>query len=711
MTICRKYGLAMQLMVSLAFGFLTLACRQLEAQETPKQNAVTDHLQTVLAPSDLPLPWQELMKDASSALSEKNFAKAELNCADALKTASQFGPADSRVTTNLVLLAEIYQAENKSNLAEQTLKDALASSEKASGTNDPSLVMPLEHLAKFYYFAQHRYDLATPLSLRILQLVENNLPRDDVEIEKRALAVAVVYRLQSRYAEAEPFYNQVLDLAEKNRDDDLFDDFLATANFYHDWGKSDQAEALCQRALVLQEKVAAANTNSEAQMNLAVSLYGVAENCRNWGKLDQAESLYRRSLEIVQKNAGAGNSDLARPLAGLAATLAAQGKTNQAAALYQQAFTLAQDSLGPEDAFVKTVLDDYTAMLENMNLSGEAKSLRAGNQWLVLINHSQRARHVNALEAAAQMAGEALDIARNFESTDTRLGKTQVQLAEIYRQQNKTNLAEQAYATAIASFEKAVGTNSPDLIPPLEYQADFYYTTKVQYDQVASIYLRILNIVRMQKDKDPLEAARRERNLADVYRLQNKNDLAEAGYKQALAIAETATNSVDDQVQYLQLLADFYLASGRGDDAELMATRALAVRERAAETDAGGDAQLNVAIRCDALAQIYLARNKPQPAELFYGRSLEIAKKIQGAESPELVPRLVGLATALRAQKKFEAAEAQYKQALRIAGINAPPDATAADVLEKYAALLQDMNRLDEAKLMLAKAGSIRRQN
>ena len=707
-----QYRMAARMIAAImTIGFIGLGCRHVETRVQPKQSEVPRRPQTTHIATDSRLIWEVQMDNAVAALRRKDYPQAELSCTEALKTAGQFGPADSCLTTNLTLLAQIYQMENKSDLAEQTLKEALASREKTVGTNDPGLVMPLDNLANFYYFAEHRYDLAAPLCLRILHLAENASPRDDAEVEKRARAVAVVYRLQGEYAQAEPFYQQALDLAGKTGGD-LPGGLLATAGFYHDWGKFDQAEALCQRALAMQEKAAASDTNAEAQMNLAVSLYGLAENYRSWGKLDQAEPLYRRSVEIVEKTLSPDNSDLARPLAGLAATLAAQGKTNQAAVLYQRAFAVTENKLEPGDPVVKAVLDDYTALLDNMNRPDEAKALRQSFQWQVLIYQSQRARRAGALDDAERLAGQALDLAGNFGPADPRLARSQVQMAEIYRQQGKTDLAEQTFKHAIASYEKAVGTNNPDLIMPLESLANFYYNTKVHYDLVASLYQRILNIVQATPAPNPLEVARWERNLADVYRLQNQNALAEAGYQQALATVEAVTNSADDQVQYLQSLAEFYQTTSRCDEAEVLAKRALAIRERACGPDAGPDAQLDVAVCCDSLAQICLARNKPDQAEAYYNRSLPLVEKVAGADSPDLTPLLMGLATALRAQKKYAEAEVQYKRALAITqksvGAEAPQ---VADVLDQYAALLEEMKKPNDAKGMRDWADSIRKQD
>jgi tetratricopeptide (TPR) repeat protein len=439
----------------------------------------------------------------------------------------------------------------------------------------------------------------------------------------------------------------------------------------------------------------------------------LAETYRGWGKLDQAEKCYNQSEAIVEKASGPDSSELARPLAGLAATLADQGKTNQAVALYQRAFAVTENNLEPGDPVVEDVLHKYTALLDRMNRSGEANTLRRAYQWRVLMYGSSRALRLNNLPEAERLIGEALKLAAAFGSTDIRLSQSQVQMAEVYRRQAKSDLAEQTYKDAIASCEKAVGPKNPDLIMPLQSLANFYYYTKIRYDQVASLYQRILDIVRAAPAPEPLEVARWERNLADVYHLQNQNARAEDFYQTALASAESATNApAGETVQYLQALGDFYRTDGRCDQAEPVLKRALAIRERAIGSDSNPDAELDVAVCCDYLGQTYLAWNKPAQAELFYRRSLAIVEKIAGDDSLDLSPRLMGLAKALRTQKKYPEAESQYKRALEITGKGFGPNAPqVADVLDQYAALLADMNKTEDAKNMRDWADSLRKEN
>ena len=691
--------------VVLSMALIGLGCWRVEAQAASPPDAASSE-------SDYAALWQEQMHNAWSAVNQKDYRVAEQSCREALKTAGKLGPTDARVVTNLFFLAGIYQMENKPELAEQALKSAVASREQAVGPDASDLVMPLEKLANFYYFAEHRYDLATPVCLRILKIVQQASPPDAAELIKRTRAVAAVYRIQGQYARAEPFYQQTLTLAATNPDE-LPDCLLTTAGFYHDWGKYAKAESLCQQVLALREKTAASNPSADAQMNLAISLYGLAENYRGWGKLDQAEQFYRRSESIVEKASGSESSELARPLAGLAATLADQGKTNQAVAFYQRAFAVTESNLEPGDPVAEDVLHDYTALLDRINRAGEASSLRSAYQWRVLMYGSSHALRLNNLPEAEKLAREAVKLAGGFGSTDTRLSKSQVQMAEVYRGQGKKDLAEQTYQEAIASGEKAVGSKSRDLILPLQSLANFYEYTDVRYDQVAFLYQRILAIVQAAPAADPMEVAEWERNLADVYQLGKQSTQAETFYQKALASAESVTNvPAGETVQYLQSLGDFYRIAGQCDKAEPVLKRALAIREQAPGADANPDAELDVAVCCDYLGQNYLTWNKPAQAELFYRRSLTIDEKIAGADSSDLSPRLMGLATALRAQKKFAEAESQYKRALEIAEKSFGPAASqVADVLDQYAGLLTDMKKTQDAKDMHDWADSLRKEN
>jgi tetratricopeptide (TPR) repeat protein len=688
---------------------LALLCRNAAAQQPKNAFQLPSRLPAGIEGKNSGPLWEEQMHDAYVSLSQKNYTGAEQSCVEALQTSSYFGRDDSRVATNLVFLAGVYQLENKLDLAEHTLMAAITNREAAAGGDGPESVMPLEKLANFYYFVQRRYDLAAPLCLRIFKIVDNTSPPDTSEVVKRALAVAAVYRIQGQYPEAEPFYQRTL--AAATNDDELPQLLLTAAGFYHDWGKDDLSEGLCQRALAIRQKETVSNPGPEAEMNLAISLYGLAEAYRGWGKPNQAEPFYDQSLAITERINGASSSELARPLAGLACTLATEGKTNQALALYQRAFAVTETNLEPGSPVVDDVISAYAALLDAMHRSGEANALRQSYQWRGLIHGSSRDQRLNNLPEAERLAIAALDLAGTFDSADTRFSKSEVQLAEVYRQEGKFDLAERTYKDAIASCKKAVGPKSPELVFPLQSLANFYYYSRVRYDQVAILYRTILDIIQANPSPSPHELARWQRNLAGVYRLLNLNTLAENFYRSALASVESATNApIGESVEYLQSLGDFYRVEGKYNQAEAVLNRALAIRQRELASNSEVNAELDVAVCCDYLGQNYCAWNRPEQAEHFYRRSLELVEQVSGNDSTDLGPRLIGLASALRAQKKYAEAKEQYERDLEITEKGIGPNTTeVAEVLDQYAGLLTDMNKTDDAKAMRDWAGSLRR--
>jgi tetratricopeptide (TPR) repeat protein len=81
-------------------------------------------------------------------------------------------------------------------------------------------------------------------------------------------------------------------------------------------------------------------------------------------------------------------------------------------------------------------------------------------------------------------------------------------------------------------------------------------------------------------------------------------------------------------------------------------------------------------------------------------------------DQADLAPHLEGLAAALRAQGKYDQAEPLYQRALAITEKNLGADnLNTAALLEKYAGLLKDMKKPAEAKALLDRAETIRKQN
>jgi tetratricopeptide (TPR) repeat protein len=328
--------------------------------------------------------------------------------------------------------------------------------------------------------------------------------------------------------------------------------------------------------------------------------------------------------------------------------------------------------------------------------------------WEQLTAEAVRALKAAKAGEAERLCGEAMKLAEAAGPGDTRLAKTYALLGEIQRWQKELDPAEESFKKAVAVCEKAVGPNHPEMIGPLESLANFHLHTRVRHDQVATLYERILHIVEQMPGPDLREVAIRARNLADVDVLLGRHAQAEPLYRKALALAEKLD---DDVASQLLTVAGFYRAWKKHDQAEPLAERALALREKAFAVDPGPDTNLDVANALNMLAQIYLGWNKPDQAEPLCRRSLTIMEQVAGGGSSDLAAPLLNLASSLQGQGKQDLAAAHYQRAVAVVEEGLGPECPElADVLEKYAALLKDMQKPADAKKLLERAESIRKK-
>jgi tetratricopeptide (TPR) repeat protein len=318
--------------------------------------------------------WQQLITDTTKALRNNQLPEAIHLCEQALALSTNFGPTNTAYARTQVLRAEVYLWENKKDLAELTFKQAVASCEKAAGTNSVEVIHPLSSLANYYYFVVKQYDQVIPIFERILTIVDADKNRTDRDIIMWSRNLGMIYQQTGQYAKGEPMFKRAVTLAE--RDSEWFPhELLNAAEFYRAWGKYAQAETLAQHALAIREKVLVAN-NPDSQLDTAVCLNGLGAIYLSWNKPDKAESTYRRSLAMVQKFMGPEEADLSPALQGLASALAAERQFEQAAPLYQRALAIAEKNSGPNDPQVATLLGNYAAVLKEMGKAEDAKKVQ-----------------------------------------------------------------------------------------------------------------------------------------------------------------------------------------------------------------------------------------------------------------------------------------------------------------------------------------------
>jgi tetratricopeptide (TPR) repeat protein len=330
--------------------------------------------------------------------------------------------------------------------------------------------------------------------------------------------------------------------------------------------------------------------------------------------------------------------------------------------------------------------------------------------WQQLMIDTEKSLKSSNVPRAICLCDEALNMAEKFGPADIRLSKTQDLRAKVYLWEKKNDLAEQTFELAVTSCEKAVGSNDVALVDPLSSLANFYFQGAVRYNQVLPLYQRILNIVQNAPDRNNRNIIMWSRNLGIVYQQMGRYAEGEPFFEQTVALAEQ--NDLEWLPYELLNAADFYRAWGKYGHAEIMAKRALAIREKAMKADNGVDTQMDVVNCLNNLGMTYLAWSKPDKAEDVYRRSLAMLQTFMTEDQTDLIPYLEGLAAALHAQRKLDEAEPLYQRAVEVAEKNlGPENPETAILLEKYAALQIDLKKPAEAKVLLERAESIRKQN
>ena len=110
---------------------------------------------------------------------------------------------------------------------------------------------------------------------------------------------------------------------------------------YRAQGKYTEAEGLFKRALAIREKALGASHPDVGQ-----TLNNLANVYRAQGKYSEAEGLYKRALAIREKALGASHPDVASTLNNLAVVYRAQGKYGEAEELFERALAISRKGPG-----------------------------------------------------------------------------------------------------------------------------------------------------------------------------------------------------------------------------------------------------------------------------------------------------------------------------------------------------------------------------
>jgi tetratricopeptide (TPR) repeat protein len=142
-----------------------------------------------------------------------------------------------------------------------------------------------------------KFDEATRMAEEALQTVERRWLRRDTAVAQRLDNLATIYRIQRRYADAEPLLRRALTLREKALGHDNPGVCRSLSNLvvlYEMQGRYSDMEPLLKRALAIRERTLGGNHPSVGH-----SLHELAKLYTKQGRIAESEPLYDRALTIL----------------------------------------------------------------------------------------------------------------------------------------------------------------------------------------------------------------------------------------------------------------------------------------------------------------------------------------------------------------------------------------------------------------------------
>ena len=425
---------------------------------------------------------------ASVYIKQERYSQAELLGLRSLEIRQQqLGNNHPAVAMSLCTLAQLYTAQKQYSEAELLGLRSLEISKQQLGNTHPETTYSLSTLADLYNL-QDRYSEAEPLYLESLTILESSLGKAHPSTQRisenfiglviKAIGSCRITELsdhpvtQSMLARSPEFLQQYCD------DNNLV---VATclnnlAVFYRQQGNYSQAEPLYRQALsILQQELGDSDPGIRTIFNNLVDFYYLQE------RYTEAEPLCRRSLEIFRQQLGDSHPDVAKKFNDLAFIINKQQRYDEAELLFRQALEIHQQQL--EDSHRHTnmmvTLDNLTTLycVQGSYRNAELVYL----QILTLLENSFGQEHPSFQTVCSNFIlflVEALQLAKVTELSDHPVTQSMlVRSLEILQQQ--------------------LGDKHPSMAASLNNLAEFY-RVKGCYSQAEPLYIQALTILEDQ---------------------------------------------------------------------------------------------------------------------------------------------------------------------------------------------------------------------
>jgi tetratricopeptide (TPR) repeat protein len=395
------------------------------------------------------------------------------------------------------------------------------------------------------YRTDHKYELAEPLLTRALNFNDTS---DPIRLARIKINLAIIYREQSRYSQAEQYFSEALAVDEKNTKAAQADDALAMLHlaFLREMrGSDDEAQSFYTRAIAVYE----ADLGSKPFPYLATAYFSLAQSYERQNRIAEADALYQQAASMYERLGEQYRLDTAHALDGLSGMEYRLGHTALSNQIYQRSESIKNElSSGNSPADCRTL---YTLAMD-AHSRGKLKKAESF--------------YKKSIEACEQSLGpDNPDMARPLAA-----------LAVLYRDNDgfDIKLAGPLFQRALAIREKALGPDNPFTAETLSDLALLYFFEKdsIAGEQSAQ---RALAIEEGKFGPENLTVSTTLNRLGLCQRDLGKFPESEAALKRALAIREKLLPPNDSWlVISLNNLASLYEVQNQPEKAEPLIARA-----------------------------------------------------------------------------------------------------------------------------------------
>ncbi len=461
-----------------------------------------------------------------------------------------FQKAHDRNPDNIAILRNLSLAlysDGQYSRTEKIFKQLLEPPRKSPVANNLSTASDLQNLADIYRI-QSKFKEAEIVANQALSIRKKLLRPDDPDIAHSLSELASIYQGQGKFDEAEKLSTQALMIFDKtigrNHSNVSFT-LQILAQIYEIQGKFDEAERYYKQALSCEEKRKGPDSSGVAIVLGNLATFYLIRN-----ELTEVESLAKRAVTGLEKVLGAHHHYLASPLITLGKLYNIQGNYNQAEIYCERALTILERAFGKDNYSLVPGLILLTTIYENREEYNKSQPIVEQilkiSETALPPDHLDIAVSLNNLAWNYYLQGKYIEAKPYAEKAiailernpnDSFMARILDTLASILSAQGEYSQSEQVFKRGLALFEKLPGPSHPDVAMMIRGLATLYRDWgKSRYADAEKLFQQAIDIQEQKLGVDTPELANTLREYALLLRKTYREAEAAKLEKRAEAI-------------------------------------------------------------------------------------------------------------------------------------------------------------------------------